>query len=223
MTLSSSMKDRVLAAARQQPSPARRPALPAWLPGAVAALGMASVYALWGQPYHSAGRPAEVGARIVVGLAALAVTVTWLVLPHRRSMLSPATSRLLVVAVGVPVIVGAWLVGWHAVYADPFTRFGLRCFAFTVALAPWPFAALAVVAPRMHPDRPWILGAALGAAAGGWAAVVVEVWCPLADPQHVAIGHVAPLVALVGLGALVGPRLLRTRAGASSAPRGPRA
>jgi hypothetical protein len=150
-----------------------------------------------------------VGAWIVVGLAALALTVTSLVRPPRRSMLPPPTVRLLAVAIGVPVVVGAWLLGWHAAYADPFTRFGLRCFALTVALAPWPFAALAAVAPRTFPDRPWILGAALGAAAGAWAAVVVELWCPLADPRHVAIGHVAPLVALVALGALVGPRLLR--------------
>jgi hypothetical protein len=219
MTLPSSMKARVLAATREHPSPPRRRRLPTWLPVAIAALGMAVVYALWGEPRHAEGRPAEVGAWLLVGLAALAVTVTWLVLPHRRSMLPPATSRLLAVAVGVPVIVGAWLLGWHAAYADPFTRFGLRCFAFTLALAPWPFAALAAAAPRMLPDRPWTLGAALGAAAGAWAAVVVELWCPLADPQHVAIGHVAPLVALAALGALLGPRLLRASAGASSRPR----
>ena len=165
MTFPSSMKDRVLAAARQHPSPPRRRGLPAWIPATVAALGMAAVYALWGEPYHSAGRTAEAGAWILVGLAALAVTATWLVLPHRRSMLPPASSRLLAVAVGVPLIVGAWLMWWHALYADPFTRFGLRCFAFTIALAPWPFAALAAAAPRVLPDRPWILGAALGSAA----------------------------------------------------------
>jgi hypothetical protein len=122
--------------------------------------------------------------------------------------------RLVAVAIGVPVVVGAWLLGWHAAYADPFTRFGLRCFALTVALAPWPFVALAAAAPRMLPDRPWTLGGALGAAAGAWAAVVVELWCPLADPRHVAIGHVAPLLALVLAGALLGPRLLR-RSGAA--------
>jgi hypothetical protein len=44
--------------------------------------------------------------------------------------------------------------------------------------------------------------------------VVVELWCPLADPRHVAIGHVAPLLALVLAGALLGPRLLR-RSGAA--------
>jgi hypothetical protein len=213
------MKDRVLAAARQHPSPPRRRGLPAGLLACAAALVMGAILALRGGPGHATGRPGDVGVWIVVGIAALAATVTWLVLPPRRSMLPPPTSRLLAIAVGVPVIVGAWLVGWHAAYPDPFHRFGLACFELTLALAPWPFVALAVTAPRMHPERPWVLGAALGAAAGAWAALVVELWCPLADPRHVAIGHVAPLVALVGLGALLGPRLLRPR-GAAPLPAG---
>lgn len=211
MTPTSSMRERVLTAARQHPSPPRRRGVPGWLRAGAAGLGMAVVFVVWGDPAHGAGRPAEVGAWIVVGLAALALTVTRLVLPSRRSMLPPPTVYLLAVALGVPVIVGAWLVGWHAAYADPFTRFGLRCFALTLALAPWPFVALAAAAPRVFPDRPWILGAALGSAAGVWAAVVVEVWCPLADPQHVAIGHVMPLLVLFVLGALLGPRILRAR------------
>jgi hypothetical protein len=219
MTLPPSLKDRVLSAARQQPSLSRHRGLPGWLPASLAVLGMALVFAVAGGTRHSAGRPADVSEWIVVGFLALAITVTWLVLPPRRSMLSPATSRLVAVTVGVPVVVGAWLMGWHATYADPFSRFGLRCFALTLALAPWPFAALALAAPRTLPDRPWILGAALGSAAGAWAAVVVELWCPLADPAHVTLGHVAPLVAMVGLGALLGPRLLRARAGVSARAR----
>jgi hypothetical protein len=42
--------------------------------------------------------------------------------------------------------------------------------------------------------------------------VMVEIWCPLADPLHVAKGHVLPLVALVALGAAAGGRLFRMRA-----------
>ncbi len=48
---------------------------------------MLGVLFLWGGPGHAAGRPAVVGAWVVVGLAALAATVTWLALPSRRSML----------------------------------------------------------------------------------------------------------------------------------------
>jgi hypothetical protein len=209
MTPTSSMKQRILAAARQRPSPPRGRRVPGWLAIAGAALAMAAVYAAWGGPRHAAGRPAAVATWIVVGLVALAIAVTALVLPPRRSMLAPPTARLLAVAAGVPVVVGAWLMGWHAAYADPFAQFGVRCFALTVALAPWPFVALAAATSRVFPDRPWSVGAALGSAAGAWAAVVVELWCPLADPRHVAIGHVAPLVVLVAAGTLLGPRLLR--------------
>lgn len=61
------------------------------------------------------------------------------------------------------------------------------------------------------PDRPRLVGGALGAVAGAWAAVVAELWCPLAEPGHPAIGHALPLVALVVVGALMGGRLLRMR------------
>jgi len=47
--------------------------------------------------------------------------------------------------------------------------------------------------------------------AGSWAAVVVEAWCPLAGPAHLAVGHVLPLALLVAAGALLGRRLLHLR------------
>jgi hypothetical protein len=212
MTLPGSLKNRVLDAARQVPSPPRTDRLPSVGNGAaLAALAMLGVLFLAGGPGHASGRPASVGAWVVVGLATLAALVTWLVIPPRRSMLPPPTSRLLAIVVGVPLVVAAWSIAWHAAYDDPFTRTGLRCFALTVAAAPWPFAALLLAGPRFAPDRPWLVGGALGAAAGVWAAIVVELWCPLADPGHVAIGHALPLVALVAAGALLGGRLLRMR------------
>jgi hypothetical protein len=163
------------------------------------------------EPGHFQGRPASVGAWIIVGLVALAAGSTWLALPPRRSMLPPPAGRLLVVALGVPLVVGAWLIAWHTAYDDAFTRLGVRCFAFTVAAAPWPFVVLRSLAPRFDPVRPRLTGAALGAAAGAWAAVVVEFWCPLADPSHVLIGHALPLLVLAAAGALGGVRLLRLR------------
>ena len=212
MTLPDSLKNRVLDAARQVPSPPRTGRFPSVGTGAaLAALAMLGVLFLAGGPGHASGRPTAVGAWVVVGLAALAALVTWLVVPPRRSMLPPPTSRLLAIVVGVPLIVAAWLLAWHAAYDDPFTRTGLRCFALTLASAPWPFAALLLAGPRFAPDRPWLVGGALGAVAGAWAAIVVELWCPLADPAHVAIGHALPLVALVGVGALTGGWWLRLR------------
>ena len=221
MTLPGSLKYRVLDAAREHPSPIRAGRLLTGAAGAaLAALAMLVVLFLWGGPHHAAGRPAVVGAWVVVGLAALAATVTWLALPSRRSMLPPPASRLLAVAVGVPLVVAAWLLAWHAAYDDPFTRTGLRCFALTLAAAPWPFAALLLSGPRLAPTRPWLVGGALGAVAGAWAAIVVELWCPLAGPGHVAVGHVLPLVALVAGGSLLGGRLLRLRRVEAAGPAG---
>jgi hypothetical protein len=47
--------------------------------------------------------------------------------------------------------------------------------------------------------------------AGAWAAVMVELWCPLAVHEHVLVGHVLPLVVLALAGSAVGVRVFRLR------------
>ncbi len=201
------LKLRVLAAARGHPAPERSDRL---LPGlglsGLAAAAMLAVLAIAGGPAHAADRPYLSSAWVVGGALALAVVATWLALPSRRSMLSPPRGQLLAVAIGVPVLVGVWLLLWHTTYADPFVRFGYRCFAMTAATAPWPFIALAHASRRLDPRHPALAGAALGATAGAWAAVMVELWCPLAVPDHVLVGHVLPLVFLSFAGAVYGAR-----------------
>jgi len=157
------------------------------------------------------GRPAASGAWIVGGTIALAVAATSLALPPRRSMLSPPRGRLLAVAIGVPLLVGAWLLLWGTTYVDPYARVGWRCFTHTVVTAPWPFLALYYASRRLDPRHPQLTGAALGSAAGAWGAVMADIWCPLSVGAHVLVGHVLPLVLLVGAGAAVGYRLFRLR------------
>ena len=219
MTPPDSLKLRVLAAARQRPVPPRAERFPS-LAGlaALAALAMAAVLQ-WGPRLfgdvgglaHLGGRPAASGSWILAGTLALAASSTWLVLPSRRSMLAPPRGRLLAVAIGVPVLVGLWLALWHTTYPDPFVRTGLRCFALTAMTAPWPFAVLASASRRVEPRHPRTVGAALGAAAGAWAALMVELWCPLAAHDHVLVGHLLPLVGLALAGAAAGARLFRLR------------
>jgi hypothetical protein len=122
-------------------------------------------------------------------------------------MLGRSRGRLLAVAFGVPLFVGTWLLLWHTTYADPVERVGLTCLALTSATAPWPFALLAYLSRRFEPRHPTLMGAALGSAAGAWAALMVELWCPLTDPRHVAFGHLLPLVLLTLVAAGLGGRL----------------
>jgi hypothetical protein len=173
----------------------------------LAALAMGALLVAWGGPAHAAGRPAAAGAGVVIGMLAVAAAATWSVVPGRRSMLGRPRGRLLAVVLGVPLLVALWLLLWHARYVDPFAREGLGCFALTAATAPWPFALLVHLSRRFDPRHPALAGAALGSAAGAWAALLVELWCPLADPGHVAVGHLLPLVLLTLAAAGIGGRL----------------
>lgn len=213
------LKLRVLDAIRQRPMPRRSERLPTTV--GLAALAVVAMYAVvrWVPPLfgevggvaHAVGRPAVSGAWIFAGTVALAVSSTWLVLPFRRSMLSPPRSLLLGVAIGLPLLVGAWLVLGHPTYAEPFTRSGWRCFALTLLTAPWPFATLAHAGRRVEPRHPGTVGAALAAVAGAWAAVMIELWCPLAVHDHVIVGHVLPLLVFTLAGSAVGARMFRLR------------
>jgi hypothetical protein len=154
----------------------------------------------------------------VGGALLLALLSTWLALPPARSMLAAPPGRLLAVVLGVPLLVAVGLLAGHAAYQDPFWRFGNQCFALTLAASPWPFAALVAASRRQELRQPSLSGAALGAAAGAWASVVVELWCPLADPIHVARGHLLPLLLVAAAGAVVGGRLLRRSRGGRRPP-----
>jgi hypothetical protein len=170
---------------------------------------MWAIFQLVGGASRTAGRPFLTGIWLMAGTGALAALASWLTLPPRRSMLSRPRGFLWAVIVGVPVLVGAWLGLWHSAYPDPFIRLGYLCFALTVGTAPWPFLVLRAASARLDPRHPRLDGATLGTASGAWAAVVVEAWCPLAAPAHVAVGHVLPLVCLALAGALLGSRLHR--------------
>ena len=211
--MTSPLKLRILEEARRRPAAKRPPPLRQALPFAGAAIvavgAMAAILRLVGGTAHAAGRPDDVTLWVVGGMALLAVAATALALPPRRSMLPRPAGQLIAVMVGVPLLAGVWISLWHAAYADPFVRAGFRCFALTAATAPWPFAALAFLRRRADPVHPAMSGGGLGAAAGAWAAAMVELWCPLADSGHVAVGHVAPLVLIVLAGAAAGARLFR--------------
>jgi len=206
------LKEQVLGATRSLPVPARRAQRNRWVDAAmIAAAAAVLAAALWisGGTAHAASRPPEVALWIVGGTALLAAAVTALALPRARSMLPRSRGELIAAMIGAPVLIGLWILFGHGAYTDPFVRTGLRCFALTALTAPWPFAALVRLRWRPDPVHPGLTGGALGAAAGAWSAVMVELWCPIASPGHVGAGHVAPIALLVAAGALAGRILFR--------------
>jgi hypothetical protein len=72
--------------------------------------------------------------------------------------------------------------------------------------------SLALLRRGSDPVHPVATGAALGAACGAAAGVMVELWCPVAAPRHVAIGHILPITIVSILGALLGSRVIAMRA-----------
>ena len=67
----------------------------------------------------------------------------------------------------------------------------------------WALRNAVAVAPRLR-------GAALGAAAGAWSGLALHIHCPMFDRGHIMFGHFLPILLFAIVGALVGPRVLKT-------------
>jgi len=211
------LKARVLQAARAQPSPTRAGARTlSWLvlPSSVIVAG--SIYFTFGGPEHGAGRASWFYVASTLGWAAVAALSAWSVLARSRSATGRPTSALWAIAAGTPAALFALMFG--LVLIEPTATLlhaelvGYRCFGLTVAAAAFPLIALLFVRRGTDAVHPVASGAALGAACGASAGVMVEMWCPVAAPAHVAFGHVLPIVLLAVLGALLGMRALAIRA-----------
>jgi hypothetical protein len=84
-----------------------------------------------------------------------------------------------------------------------------HCLLFGLKVCAGVLAAALLALRRVVRVGGWRAGAAVGAAAGGLAGLVLHLICPFASTAHVALGHAAG-VALCGLlGALVAARVLR--------------
>jgi hypothetical protein len=219
---SEALRLRVLESLQRRPAPHRTDRLVPGLKRAALAIAatLAVFFALLYSPWptwldygglaHAAGRPETTTSWILLGVIALAAGATWLALPPRRSMLSPARGQLLAVAIGVPLLTFGWLSLWHLT-PDVDPVHGWRCLALTALTAPWPFLLLAWLGRRLDPRHPALTGAAMGAAAGSWGGVMVELWCPRADWDHLLLGHVLPIALVALAGACYGAWRFRLR------------
>jgi hypothetical protein len=205
------LKGHLLAAMRREPSPTRAEGRSRhWLWLGVGFVLLAATSLMHGIPRPSAERP---GVYLVVfGLSLLAVALpaaTWVLSYTRRPRVVLRTIALAVpVLLTVEAILAARLaptareMGWDA------HSMCLLVYALLSSL----LLSIGLLGIRpLDPVAPTTAGAALGAAVGAWVTLAVSLQCPAADPFHVVVSHVAPILALTSLGAALGGRLLAHR------------
>lgn len=210
------LKERVLAAIQRSPSPVRstvrREARGALLAGLAVATAL---FFAAGGVHHALGRPAwflGTSSALWAAVALFALRAAW-----RGGVAFGAGSltSLVVVAVGAPAVllvasltfaeIDPALLQLHAEGVE------LPCFALTLAAAAFPLLGLSRARRASDPMHPVASGAALGVACGAFAGVMVDLWCPVATPRHVLVGHILPIGLLALLGATVGARVIAMR------------
>jgi hypothetical protein len=216
----SDLKARVLDAVRSTPS-TTRPASRAqpWLVLLSGVIVAAALFFLFDGAEHGAGRSTWFLVASALGWSAVAMLSVWGAVARGGSSTGRPSVWLVAVAAGTPAVLFAMMFALAAARPEETLlhaeRFGFKCLGLTVAAAVFPLLALLGVRRGSDPVHPGATGAALGSACGASAGVMVDVWCPVAAPMHVAIGHIAPIVLLALLGAALGARVLRVRSGAA--------
>jgi hypothetical protein len=210
------LRARILARVRATPSSTRGASrLYAWLVLPSSIIVAAALFFAFDGAHHGRGRAAWFYMASSIGWAAVATLSVWGAFMRGRSALGPSRGWLMALAVGTPALLFAMMFGFAVVHPEVTLvhpeRLGLKCLGLTVAAAAFPLVALAFVRRESDPVHPVATGAALGSACGASAGVMVEMWCPVATPQHVAIGHILPIVVMAVLGASLGARVIAIR------------
>jgi hypothetical protein len=216
MKQAAELKERVLDAVRRTPSPlrseARREARRVMLATIVI---VAALFFVVGGVDHSLGRPAwflacSLGLWGVVALVALRGAWRGGVAFGAGSLTSLAT--VIVGAPAVLLVASLLLLRWDPalVQIHP-ERQSLHCFAMTLAAAAYPLVGLSRARRSSDPMHPIASGSALGVACGACAGVMVDLWCPVAAPRHLLLGHVLPMGVLALFGAALGARVIAMR------------
>jgi hypothetical protein len=215
MKQAAELKEHVLAAVRRSPSPVRgavrREAVGVLLAGFAVAIAL---FFAAGGVHHALGRPAwflGASAALWAAVALLALRAAW-----RGGIAFGAGSltSLAAVVVGAPAVLLLSSLAFAEVdpallrlHPEP----DMPCFAMTLAAAAFPLIGLSRARRSSDPMHPVASGAALAVACGAFAGVMVDLWCPVAAPRHVLVGHILPLGLLAVLGAAVGARVIAMR------------
>ncbi|MGH7281366.1 MAG: NrsF family protein [Polyangiaceae bacterium] len=218
MTLPSDLKARVLDAAKREPSPTREEHQKKTMQIALAGIvGALIVFLGTGGP-DMGQRSASFYATSFALLAAMSIIVTVLSLGvFKKSMTGAPTDTLVVIALAAaPAVWGIELALrtiWPQNYGHPATlQSTVICFLCTMGMALGPMLALLRVRRFTDAVHPAALGAAFGASAGAWGAVLIDLHCASNDLAHIAWAHALPVLLLAGAGALIGKKLLAPKA-----------
>jgi hypothetical protein len=215
-TLPPDMRASILAQVKKTPSPnrseTRRANTIAIVLGVATASTMIAALGL-----TLGGRPMPFVLLTLVGWAAIAIVTSMVGQTRGKTMLGRARVVVLVFALAAAPAIFAWVmgctIGWPEVREGAGTiRQHVACLLATLLLSTGPLVSLAFVRRASDPVHPRATGAAIGAAAGAWGGVLIDMHCPLVQPMHVALAHVAPVVIYAMIGALAGSRLFGVRA-----------
>jgi hypothetical protein len=221
------LKARILESARATRSPPRRASqLHVWLVLPSSIIVAAALFFAFDGLHHGEGRPSWFYVASSLGWMAVATLSLWAAFGRGGSALGRSRPWLTAVAIGTPALLFAMMFAFAVVHPSVTLlhpeRLGLKCLGLTVAGAVFPLLSLAFIRRGSDPVHPVATGAALGAACGAAAGVMVELWCPVAAPRHVAVGHILPIAIVSVFGALMGARVIAMRTRTGPAPREPR-
>ena len=207
------LRARTIAAVRRHPSRTHRvfrAHMILWMTGSVA-ISLA-IFLLAGG-LRAGPRPESLLVGTMAGTLTVAVLAVLVGIHRGRSMLPRPRWQLALLVALVPAALFAWKVAWSARYpgmmVDWPERPGLRCFLLTLAMGLGPLVSLIVLHRNSEPVRPGFAGGAMGVAVGAVVWVLLELWCPVAFPRHLLIGHVTPTLLLAIVGSILGRATMR--------------
>ncbi|HYP75663.1 MAG TPA: NrsF family protein [Polyangiaceae bacterium] len=214
-TAEAQLRAQVIGLSAREPSPTRaQVALQRRVVLSVVMLVPLLVFMAWGG-IRVGPRPERLVLQTALGSAVLAAGLAVIGVGRGRSMLGRPRAWLLAQVLVTPPLLLGWRVLTSLGYPDMMIawadRPGLRCFALSLALSLAPLFGLLWLRRGSDPLHPRLTAAALGAAAGAGAWVLVDLWCPVGYVPHLLLGHVLPLLLLSAGSALLGSRVVAIR------------
>jgi hypothetical protein len=211
------LRARILAAARAEPAAPRAVGLRHNALIVAGSLVLPVALSIWAHGPDVGGRPCGYVVALAAAWLLVSALATWGGVLRGSSMLGrPASWRLLVATLTPAALLATALVAalvWpQTMVDDARPRDHVVCIVFTFLCAVGPLVAFALVRRRSDPVAPRLTGAAIGAAAGAWGALSIELHCGHASPEHVLLGHLMPVALLALVGILVGHLFVAIRA-----------